>query len=97
MALTLVPPNLQSYKYYAPASAGTVTGANLVIAATAFVNDSGAAVTAFPATYANYTMFINGIPQENGNATITTTDLTIIGGATLDPGDPIVLNLVVNF
>ena len=97
MAVTLIPPNLQSYKYYAPASAGTVTGADLVIAATAFVNDSGSPVTAFPANYANYTVFINGIPQENGSATVTTSDLTIIGGASLDPGDPIVLNLVVNF
>lgn len=97
MALTLLPPNLKSYKYYAPASAGTVTGADLDIAATAFVNDSGTAVTAFPANYANYTLFINGLPQENGSATVTTTTLTIIGGAVLDPGDPVVLNLVVNF
>jgi hypothetical protein len=39
----------------------------------------------------------NGLAQENGSATVTTTTLTIIGGAVLDPGDPIVLNLVINF
>ncbi|GMA61003.1 DUF4183 domain-containing protein [Alicyclobacillus fastidiosus] len=97
MAVTLIHPNLKSYKYYTPASVGTVSGSDLVIVATSFVDDNGNAVTAFPASYANYTLFINGIPQENGSATVTTSDLTIVGGASLDPGDPIVLDLVVNF
>ncbi|ASS75833.1 hypothetical protein CIG75_13110 [Tumebacillus algifaecis] len=96
MAASLIPPNLKSYKYYAPASAGTVAGADLTINATDFVNDSGAAVTAFP-SYASFTLFINGMPQQNGIATVTTTSVVITGGATLDPSDPVVLNLVVNF
>ncbi|GMA66202.1 DUF4183 domain-containing protein (plasmid) [Alicyclobacillus fastidiosus] len=97
MALSLIPPNLQSNKYYAPASAGTVSGTDLTIAATAFVDDTGTAVTAFNTSYANFTLFINGIPQENGSATVTSSDLTIVGGATLNPGDPVILNLVYNF
>ncbi|WEG11535.1 DUF4183 domain-containing protein [Pullulanibacillus sp. KACC 23026] len=97
MAASLIPPNLKSYKYYAPASAGTVTGSDLVIAATAFVDDSGASITAFNTSFANLTLFINGQPQENGVSAVTSSDLTITDGATLDPGDPIVLNLVYNF
>lgn len=97
MAASLIPPNLKSFKYYAPASAGTVTGSDLVIAATAFVDDSGSSITAFNTSFANLTLYINGQPQENGVSTVTSADLTIIGGATLDTGDPIVLNLVYNF
>lgn len=97
MAASLIPPNLKSYKYYAPASAGTVTGSDLVVVATAFVDDNGSAITTFNTGYTNFTLFINGQPQENGVTTITSADLTIAGGATLDPGDPIVLNLVFNF
>ncbi|GIN88733.1 hypothetical protein J6TS2_51190 [Heyndrickxia sporothermodurans] len=97
MAASLIPPNFKSKKYYAPASAGTVTGADLVIAATAFVDDNGASITAFNTSFATLTLYINGQPQENGVATVTTSDLTIVGGAILDSGDPIVLNLVYNF
>ncbi|MGE8205286.1 DUF4183 domain-containing protein [Heyndrickxia sp. NPDC080065] len=97
MAASLIPPNFKSKKYYAPASAGTVTGSDLVIAATAFVDDNGTAITAFNTNFATFNLYINGQPQENGVATITSSDLTIVGGAVLDPGDPIVLNLVYNF
>ncbi|MCL6516791.1 DUF4183 domain-containing protein [Alicyclobacillus sp.] len=97
MAASLIAPNLKSRKYYAQASAGTVSGSDLVIAATAFADDNGTAITAFNTGFANYTLYVNGQPQLNGVATITSTDLTISGGATLDPADPIVLNLVYNF
>ncbi|MCL6547580.1 MAG: DUF4183 domain-containing protein [Alicyclobacillus sp.] len=97
MAASLIAPNLKSKKYYAPASAGTVSGSDLVIAATSFVDDNGGAISAFNTSYANYTLYINGQPQQNGVATITSSDLTISGGAALDPGDPVVLNLVYNF
>lgn len=97
MAASLIPPNLKSKKYFAPASAGTVTGSDLVIAATAFVDDNGVAVTAFNTSFANFSLYISGQLQENGVATVTSANLTIIGGAGLDPGDPIVLNLVYNF
>jgi hypothetical protein len=97
MAVSLIPPNLQSKKYFASASAGTITGSDLVIAATAFVDDAGTPVTAFNTSFTTLTLFINGLPQENGAATVTSANLTILGGAVLDPGDPIVLNLVYNF
>lgn len=97
MAVSLIQPNLKSKKYFAPASAGTVTGSDLVIAATAFVDDTGTSITAFNTSFATYTLYINGQPQENGSATVASANLTILGGAVLDPGDPVVLNLVYNF
>ncbi|WCK55920.1 DUF4183 domain-containing protein [Aneurinibacillus sp. Ricciae_BoGa-3] len=96
MAASIVSPNLKSKKYFAPASAGTVVGADLNIASTSFVDDNGAAITAFP-THAYYSLYINGLVQENGVATLTSTQLTIVGGASLDPGDPIFVELGVNF
>ncbi|WCK55921.1 DUF4183 domain-containing protein [Aneurinibacillus sp. Ricciae_BoGa-3] len=96
MAASIVSPNLKSNKYFAPASAGTVAGGNLTILATAFVDDNGNAITAFP-NHAYYSLYINGLIQENGVATVTSSQIVISGGGALDPSDPIFVELGINF
>lgn len=96
MPASLVPPNFKTNKYYALASAGTVAGADLTIPATAFVDDNGNAITAFP-NHAYFSLFINGMIQQNGVGTLASDELTIVGGAVLDPGNPIFVELGINF
>ncbi|KEO83191.1 DUF4183 domain-containing protein [Tumebacillus flagellatus] len=96
MAASLINPNFKSKKYYVLASAGTITGSDLDLAANLFVDDNGAPITAFP-NHAYFTLYINGMIQENGVATLTSSQLTILGGASLDGSDPIVLELGINF
>ncbi len=96
MPASIVPPNFKSKKYFALASAGTVAAGNLTILATAFVDDSGNAITTFP-TYAYFNLYINGMIQENGVATLTSSQVVITGGGALDPADPIFIELGINF
>jgi len=95
MAATIVTPFLASNKYNATASSGTVAGGDLTILATSFTDDNGNAITAFP-TFATYTMYINGFLQPNGVTTVSSAQIVISGGGTLDPADPITLELVRN-
>ncbi|MFD2168683.1 DUF4183 domain-containing protein [Tumebacillus lipolyticus] len=96
MAASIVPPNFKSKKYFSVASSGTVAGADLVLDAADFVDDTGTAITAFP-SFAFYSLYINGMIQQNGVATLTSSTLTILGGAVLDGGDPITVQLGINF
>jgi hypothetical protein len=83
-------------KYDSTAGAGTVAGGDLTITASSFTDDNGNAITAFPA-FANFTMYINGFIQPNGVSTVSSASLVITGGGSLDPADPITLELVINF
>jgi hypothetical protein len=78
------------------AGSGTGTGATFAIAATAFTNDTGAS-TAFPASYAYYNLYINGVLQTSDTSTITTSpsSITIPGGDVLDAATPIILEFIV--
>ncbi|WP_340085366.1 DUF4183 domain-containing protein [Siminovitchia sp. FSL H7-0308] len=71
-------------------------GADLTIPATAFVDDNGDAITAFP-NHAYFSLFINGMIQQNGVGTLASDELTIVGGAVLDLGNPIFVELGINF
>ncbi|WP_438444888.1 DUF4183 domain-containing protein [Gorillibacterium sp. sgz5001074] len=91
----VVGPYLNNRRFISTAGAGTGTGATFAIAATAFTADTGAAATAFPAAFAFYNLFINGILQTADTSTVTTTTITIPGGDVLDPGAPIILEFLV--
>lgn len=89
-------PFLASRKFTAIIGDGTGTGATFAIAATAFTDDTGAAVAAFPGSFAYYSLYINAQIQTADTSTVTTTTITIPGGDVLDPATPVVVEFVVN-
>ena len=66
------------------------------IAATAFLDDSGTAATAFPVvTNGYYNLYINGVLQEGDSYTISATQLTFNGvTGTITTGTPLVVEAV---
>ena len=66
------------------------------IAATAFLDDSGTAATAFPVvTNGYYNLNINGVLQEGDSYTISATQLTFNGvTGTITAGTPLVVEAV---
>jgi len=94
--MPIVTPYQNSRRFTSTIGAGTGTGATFAIAATAFIDDAGAAATAFPGTYNYYNLYLNGLMQTADVSTATTTTITIPGGDALDPGTPIVVQFVVS-
>jgi Domain of unknown function (DUF4183) len=94
--LAIIKPFLAGRRFDSTIGAGTGTGATFNILATAFTNDSGAAATAFPASFAYYNLYLNGQLQPSINSSITTTAITIPSGDTLDAGVPVSIEFVVN-
>ncbi|MEK4387351.1 DUF4183 domain-containing protein [Solibacillus sp. FSL W7-1464] len=66
------------------------------IAATAFLDDSGTAATAFPVVVNGYyNFYINGVMQEGDSYTISATDLTFNNvTGTISAGTPLVIEAV---
>ncbi|MBN6187627.1 DUF4183 domain-containing protein [Aneurinibacillus sp. BA2021] len=93
--MPIVKPFIAGRRFTSTIGAGTGTGATFAIAATAFIDDSGTAATAFPASFAYYNMYINGILQTGDTSTVTTTAITIPGGDVLDPATPIIVEFVI--
>ncbi|GED17301.1 DUF4183 domain-containing protein [Aneurinibacillus migulanus] len=93
--MPIVKPFIAGRKFTSTAGAGTGTGATFAIAATAFTDDTGAAATAFPASFSYYNLYINAVLQTADTSTATTTTLTIPGGDVLDPATPITVEFVV--
>ncbi|MFU0789397.1 DUF4183 domain-containing protein [Virgibacillus proomii] len=75
---------------------GTGTGAGFTIPATAFTDDTGGAATAFPTSPAYYNLYLNGVLQTGDTSTLTTTEITIPDGDTLNPGVPVIVECVMN-
>ncbi|MGE7904738.1 DUF4183 domain-containing protein [Peribacillus sp. NPDC094092] len=94
--MPIIKPFMASRKYTATIGDGTGTGATFAIPATTFTDDTGAAVTAFPASFAYYVLYINAQIQTADTSTLTTTTITIPDGDTLDDATPIVIEVVVN-
>lgn len=86
---------MASRKFSATIGDGTGTSATFAIAATTFIDDTGATATAFPASFAYYVLYINAQPQTADTSTLTTT-ITIPGGDVLDDATPILVEIVVN-
>jgi len=94
--MPIVKPFMASRKFTATIGDGTGTGATFAIAATTFTDDTGAAATAFPSSFAYYVLYLNGLLQTADVSTLTTTTITIPDGNTLDPATPVVVEVVVN-
>lgn len=94
--MPIVTPYQNSRRFTSTIGAGTGTGATFAIPATAFINDTGAAATAFPSTFNFYNLFINGLMQTADTSSVTTTAITIPGADVLDVGTPIVVQFVVS-
>ncbi|MDF2658604.1 MAG: hypothetical protein K0Q94_1395 [Paenibacillus sp.] len=83
-----------SSQYVALASAGTLDDTTLTILATAFVDDTGTSVTAFPDNLGYYNLYINGVLQQNGLSTITTSQIEIADGDQISSTSPVVVQFV---
>lgn len=94
--MPIVKPFMASRKYTATIGDGTGTGATFAIAATTFTDDTGAAATAFPGSFAYYVLYLNAQIQTADVSTLTTATITIPDGDTLDPLTPVVVEVVVN-
>ncbi|MDP4095366.1 DUF4183 domain-containing protein [Paenibacillus sp. P96] len=93
--MPITPPFQASRKFASTIGAGTGTGPTFAVAATTFTNDAGAAATAFPASFAYYVLYINGVIQLADTSTISTTTITIPGGDALDGATPLLVEFVV--
>lgn len=93
--MAIIIPFIASRKFTTTTGSGTGTGATFAIAATTFTNDTGAAATAFPASFAYYLLYINGSVQMGDTSTVSTTTITIPGGDVLDPATPVVVEFIV--
>jgi hypothetical protein len=87
---------LSSLKFFSKVSLGTISGANLIIPANTFVDDNGNGITAFPSVFQYFNLFINGMLQENGVVSISSSLIIIAGGAVLNSNDPIILEFVMS-
>ncbi|NIK76771.1 hypothetical protein FHS15_001896 [Paenibacillus castaneae] len=94
--MAITKPFLASRKFSATAGAGTGVGAAYAILATSFLNDTGTPATAFPASFAYYVLYINGVIQTEDTSSVTTTAITIPDGDTLDPATPILVEFIVS-
>ncbi|MCE5168413.1 DUF4183 domain-containing protein [Paenibacillus profundus] len=94
--MAIIKPFMAARRFASTIGAGTGTGAAFAIAATAFTNDAGAAAATFPASFAFYNLYINGVVQMGDTSTISTTTITIPSGDTLDGATPVVVEVVVN-
>lgn len=93
--MPILTPFAAARRFASTLGAGTGAGATFAIAATAFTNDTGAAATAFPGSYAYYNLYINGVLQTADTSTVTTATITIPGGDVLDGGTPVIVEFVV--
>ncbi|MDF2652303.1 MAG: hypothetical protein K0Q73_8108 [Paenibacillus sp.] len=73
----------------------SITPASTLLATT-FLDDTGAAATAFPVvTNGYYNFYVNGVMQEGGTYTISATEITFNGvTATISAGTPLVVEAV---
>ncbi|NKQ20512.1 DUF4183 domain-containing protein [Brevibacillus laterosporus] len=92
--MAITKPFVAGRRFTSTIGAGTGTGATFAIAATAFTDDNHA-VTAFPASFTYYNLYINGLLQTDDTSTVTTTTITIPGGDVLDPGTPVIVEFVI--
>ncbi|WP_459503114.1 DUF4183 domain-containing protein [Bacillus sp. C1] len=93
--MPIVKPFIGGRRFASTAATGTVAGADLTFANTDFTDDTGA-VTTFPASFAYLDLYINGVLQTADTVTgVTTTAITIVGGAVLDASTPLLIQFVV--
>ena len=68
--MPIIKPFMTALRFHATIGDGTGAGATFAIPADAFLDDSGNAVTAFPASFAYYNLYINGMIQPGNTSSI---------------------------
>jgi len=95
--MPIVKPFMAGRRFTTTASTGTAAGADLTFANTDFTDDAGATTSTFPSSPAVVNLYINGILQTSDTVTgLTTTAVTVVGGAALDGANPIILEFIIN-
>ncbi|MBO0602625.1 DUF4183 domain-containing protein [Sporosarcina sp. E16_3] len=100
MALTLINIHVNvsgtSTRFFDVLAATLAVVDGTTVAATAFLDDSGTAATAFPVvTNGYYNLYINGVLQEGDSYTISATELTFNGvTGSISAGTPLVVEAV---
>lgn len=94
--MAIVKQFMDAERFVATIGDGTGTGAGFNILATDFTDDTGAAATAFPTAPAYYNLYLNGVLQTADTSSLTTTEITIPDGDTLNSGVPVIVECVVN-
>ena len=94
--MPIVKPFMAGRRFVSTIGDGTVAGADVTFANTDFLDDAGGAST-FPASPAVVNLYINALLQTSDTVTgLSTTAITIVGGAALDGATPIVVEFVIN-
>ncbi|MER2088372.1 MAG: DUF4183 domain-containing protein [Sporosarcina sp.] len=100
MALSLININVNvsgtSARFFNVLAAPLTVVDGTTVPATAFLDDSGVAATAFPVvTNGYYNFYLNGVLQEGGSYTISATELTFneVTGS-ISAGTPLVVEVV---
>lgn len=95
--MPIVKPFMAGRRFTTTASTGTAAGADLTFANTDFTDDAGVTTSTFPSSPAVVNLYINGILQTSDTVTgLSTTAVTVVGGAALDGSNPIVLEFIIN-
>lgn len=94
--MPIIKPFMAARRFTSTIGDGTGTGATFNILATTFTDDTGTTATAFPGSFAYYNLYINGLLQTDDVSSVTTTEITIPDGDTLDGATPVVVEFVVN-
>lgn len=100
MALSLININVNvtgtSTRFFNVLAAPLVVVDGTTVAATAFLDDSGTAATAFPVvTNGYYNFYLNGVLQEGDSYTISATEMTLntVTGS-ISAGTPLVIEAI---
>ncbi|WP_342048741.1 DUF4183 domain-containing protein [Bacillus sp. OTU530] len=95
--MPIVKPFMAGRRFTTTASTGTAAGADLTFANTDFTDDAGVTTSTFPSSPAVVNLYINGILQTSDTVTgLSTTAVTIVGGAALDGANPIIIEFIIN-
>ncbi|MCP1122557.1 DUF4183 domain-containing protein [Bacillus sp. 3103sda1] len=94
--MPIIKPFFASKRYNSTIGAGTGIGSTFTILATDFKDDTGAAATAFPASFVYYNLYLNGQLQPAINSSVTKTAITIPSGDILDRGVPVMIEFGMN-
>lgn len=85
---------ITSNKYLTRASLGIKFQGDLIVPASVFVDDNGDRITSFVKDFDYYNLYINGMIQLNGVASVSPAQIVIFGGDALDLDNPILIEFV---
>ncbi|MFC7063162.1 DUF4183 domain-containing protein [Halobacillus seohaensis] len=92
--MAIIKPFLDSERFASTIGDGTIAVDDLTFVFADTTPDTG--LTAFPTSYVSYNLYLNGIPQLDGDSTFDGTTLTILDGASQNAGVPVMIEFTVN-